>query len=238
MARRTKEEAAATRERILDAAAQVFAEQGVSHASLEQVAEAAQVTRGAVYFHFRDKCALFQALMDRSPFPVDAVHEASCSAGTPADPLDRIERQLLQVLHLAATNPAMRRTLEIVCERVEYVGELLPLHRRVQQARDTWVADIEHELDAAARQGIIAPGLPRHALALGLAAQAEGLIRSWLADPAFDLVQVGQQVLGLQLVALRGGTGAPTDRKRGNPRTRRGSEASRTERGAHPDRNA
>lgn len=223
MARRTKEDAAATRERILHAAAEVFAAQGVSHASLEQVAEAARVTRGAVYFHFKDKCALFQALMARSPFPVDAVHEASCSAATPADPLDHIEGQLLQVLHLAATDPTMRRTLEIVCEKVEYVGELLPLHRRVQQTRETWVADIEHALDAAADQGLMPPGLPRHALALGLAAQAEGLIRSWLADPAFDLVEVGRQALRLQLGAIRQAAEMPASERRVSARPRPGS---------------
>jgi TetR/AcrR family acrAB operon transcriptional repressor len=203
MARRTKEEAAATRERILDAAAQVFVEHGVSRASLEEVAEAAKVTRGAVYFHFKDKCALFQALMDRSPFPVDAVHDANRTANDDADPLARIERQLVQVLRLASSDPAMRRTVEIVCEKVEYVDELLPLRRRVQHTRETWVQDIERELDAAASQGRIDHRLPRHALALGLAAQAEGLIRSWLADPAFDLVQVGRQVLRLQLQAMR-----------------------------------
>lgn len=76
------------------------------------------------------------------------------------------------MLQLSAIDPTMRRTLEIVCEKVEYVGELLPLHRRVQQARATWLADIERELDAAARQGITTPGQPRHALTLGLAAQA------------------------------------------------------------------
>jgi TetR/AcrR family transcriptional regulator, acrAB operon repressor len=203
MARRTKEEAAATRERILDAAAQVFVEHGVMRASLEEVAEAARVTRGAVYFHFKDKCALFQALMDRSPFPVDAVHHATRVTTDHADPLTRIERQLVQVLRLASTDPAMRRTVEIVCEKVEYVDELLPLRRRVQHTRETWVQDIERELDAAASLGLITPHLPRHALALGLAAQVEGLIRSWLVDPAFDLVQVGRQVLRLQLQAMR-----------------------------------
>ena len=52
MARRTREEALATREQLLDAAEQVFRERGVGHASLAEVAYAAGVTRGAVYHHF------------------------------------------------------------------------------------------------------------------------------------------------------------------------------------------
>ena len=47
MARRTKEEAQATRVQILDAAERVFHAQGVSRASLAEVAKAAGVSRGA-----------------------------------------------------------------------------------------------------------------------------------------------------------------------------------------------
>ncbi len=49
MARRTKEEAAATRDSILDAAEQLFVEQGVSRTTLQHIASAAGVTRGAIY---------------------------------------------------------------------------------------------------------------------------------------------------------------------------------------------
>lgn len=217
MPRRTKEEAAATRERILDAAAAVFAEHGLAHASLEQVAEKAGLTRGALYFHFKDKCALFEALMSCSPFPVDAVHaQGGCHAS--ADALQALEQCLLEVLKLASTRADMRRTLEIVCEKVEYVGELLPLRARVQQARATWVDDISRLLEQAAQQGLLKPRLPRHALALGMAAQMEGLVRHWLVDPAaFDLVRVGRQNVQLQLQVLRN-EAAPEARHR--PTTR------------------
>jgi len=48
MVRRTKEEAEQTRDQILDAAEILFFERGVAHTSLEQIARAAGVTRGAV----------------------------------------------------------------------------------------------------------------------------------------------------------------------------------------------
>jgi AcrR family transcriptional regulator len=48
VARKTMEEAAGTRSRIVDAAERVFREKGVAHASLEDVAAAARVTRGAI----------------------------------------------------------------------------------------------------------------------------------------------------------------------------------------------
>ena len=54
MVRRTKEAAAITREQLLDAAERVFRERGVAGSSLAQIAAEAGVTRGAVYWHFRD----------------------------------------------------------------------------------------------------------------------------------------------------------------------------------------
>ena len=72
MARKTKAEAEATRESILDAAEQMFFEQGVSRTSLEQIARAANVTRGAIYWHFRNKQALFEAMLGRVRNPMEA----------------------------------------------------------------------------------------------------------------------------------------------------------------------
>lgn len=49
MARRTKQEALKTRQQLIDAAIFTFAERGVTHTTLTDIAQAAQVTRGAVY---------------------------------------------------------------------------------------------------------------------------------------------------------------------------------------------
>ena len=65
MARCTAEEAARTREALLDAALEVFYEQGVASPSLTRVAERAGYSRGAVYGHFANKNDLFGALCDR-----------------------------------------------------------------------------------------------------------------------------------------------------------------------------
>ncbi|MBY0439824.1 MAG: TetR family transcriptional regulator, partial [Burkholderiales bacterium] len=55
MPRRTKDAARATHARILDMAEIEFQRRGVSRTSLTDIARAAGVTRGAVYWHFRDK---------------------------------------------------------------------------------------------------------------------------------------------------------------------------------------
>jgi len=63
MARKIREQALATRKRILDAAVEVFLEKGFQQSSLQNVAERAGVTRGAVYWHFRQRGDLLGALL-------------------------------------------------------------------------------------------------------------------------------------------------------------------------------
>ena len=59
------ERRAQTRERLLDAAAEVFNRLGYHGASLEAVADAAGYTKGAVYSNFASKSELFLALAER-----------------------------------------------------------------------------------------------------------------------------------------------------------------------------
>ncbi|WP_394825493.1 TetR/AcrR family transcriptional regulator [Pendulispora albinea] len=63
MARRTAEEAAKTRDAILDAGLQTFAELGFAAAQLEEIAKRAGVTRGAFYHHFTNKADLYLAVL-------------------------------------------------------------------------------------------------------------------------------------------------------------------------------
>ena len=91
MARRTKEEALATRHRLLDAAELLFQAQGVSNTSLQQIAERAGATRGAIYWHFKDKADLFDAMMERVKLPLEAA--ARNADESIQDPLDAIEEQ-------------------------------------------------------------------------------------------------------------------------------------------------
>lgn len=59
------QQAAATREALLAQSLALFARRGVSNTSLDDVATAAGVTKGAVYWHFRNKDELLQAILDR-----------------------------------------------------------------------------------------------------------------------------------------------------------------------------
>lgn len=75
-----QDRAKATREAILEGAAVVFEEHGYGSASLTQVSEAAQVTKGALYFHFQSKEELARAVIEEQ-HRVGLEHSAAVLAG-------------------------------------------------------------------------------------------------------------------------------------------------------------
>ena len=83
--RRTKEESELTRTAILDAAERIFCEQGYAVATIDGVSRAAGVTRGAFYWHFKDKADLLGALYARSLLPQEQI--LTTAAEMCSDPL-------------------------------------------------------------------------------------------------------------------------------------------------------
>jgi AcrR family transcriptional regulator len=75
----------ATRAALLDEATALFAARGYAGTSLEDVASASQVTRGAVYHHFASKQALFEAVLDLQEARVTAEVIAAASTADPWD---------------------------------------------------------------------------------------------------------------------------------------------------------
>ena len=91
---------AATRERLIDAAIDVFAEKGVLGASVEEICEAAGFTRGAFYSNFDDKDDLCVAMLQRlHDDEGSALQDAVTSVGDVADDAD-LDTLLLAAIEL------------------------------------------------------------------------------------------------------------------------------------------
>lgn len=73
MARRTKEQAEQTKQALLDTALEMFSRQGVSQTSLKSIAAGAEVTHGALYWHFKNRTDLVETLYEERALPLDAL---------------------------------------------------------------------------------------------------------------------------------------------------------------------
>ena len=201
MVRRTKQEALQTRSALLDAAEALFESRGVAGTSLQAVADAAGVTRGAVYWHFRDKVDLFNAMMDRAILPFEQ-HWLVPSPDDALNPLQRLHDLLCDILRQTATDARLQRALAISTQKVEYAGELNGIRERHLRVRDQALRRIEALLRLAAKAGSLPPGVPKSS-ARALHALVSGLIDNWMLDrEAFDLYRVGRTAVERLLAGL------------------------------------
>lgn len=202
MVRRTKEEALATRCQLLDAAEHVFSEQGVAHASLADIASAAGLTRGAVYWHFQNKSDLISALWERVALPMQQALDAIRSEYA-HDALGMLRAKSRWVLAQVVHHDSTRKLMMILLLRCEFVDELATARSFMLGQRESCVAQLTEEFRLAINnQQLSATVDPQHA-AIGLLATMDGLCLHWLIDPQrFDLEKIGTATMDAYLDGL------------------------------------
>ena len=224
MARRTKAEALATRDRILDAAERVFSRRGATRPSLEDIAAAAGVTRGAIYWHFRNKADLFAAMLARVTLPMEEMVGRSGDDAL-TDPLGYIRRCMVTVLRKTTDDAQTRRVFEIVCHKCEYVDEMAKVRDRYVEMRADCLGEPERGVLNAIRRGLLPAGVHARSAAVGLHALVDGLISNWLLEPKyFPLAREAERMVDQYLAGLGARTHglARTVRGRARPAATRG----------------
>jgi len=202
MVRKTKEDALATRDSILDAAAILFAEHGVSRTTLQHIATAAGVTRGAIYWHFEDKGAMFNAMMERAAMPLESAM-ALLDQPDSTDPLGDLREYAVCVFRLTVDDPTARRTFEIATLKMEYTDEMTAVRERRAHNQAEWIRRTESRVRLGIKIGQIKPTIKPRAVALGMWALMDGLIRNWLIGPEFNLIKMGGEIIDTHLDSLR-----------------------------------
>lgn len=201
MVRRTKAEAEQTRHAVLDAAERLFHAKGVSATSLSDIAAAAGVTRGAIYWHFKDKVDVFNAMMERVTLPLeDLVHAAVQNSQGRA--LEGLRAVIKSTMERMQSDAQFRHVFDITRNRAAYVAEMQPVHERLTRTRDAFLAHTQKALELDALAQGVALRLPLAQAAIILHSQIDGLIHFWLMSPgAFDLPTTGMAAFD---VAVRG----------------------------------
>ncbi|GGD92609.1 TetR family transcriptional regulator [Aureimonas endophytica] len=193
--RRTKEEAQETRDALLDAAEAVFHREGVARATLSQIASEAKVTRGAIYWHFSGKAALFKAMCERVSAPEEEffVEQAERRDG---GTLANLRALGLEMVRRFVANGHAQRVHEILLFRCEYVGEMseaLAERREKEKAFDRAVLEA---FDHARQAGELGAGWTSELAAAALRCAVMGAISDWLRlDRGYDLMEVAALLL-------------------------------------------
>ncbi|MDM3063921.1 multidrug efflux transporter transcriptional repressor AcrR [Citrobacter sp. CK180] len=199
MARKTKQQAQETRQHILDVALRLFSRQGVSSTSLAEIAKAAGVTRGAIYWHFKNKSDLFSEIWELSESNIGEL-EIEYQAKFPDDPLSVLREILVHLLEATVTEERRRLLMEIIFHKCEFVGEMAV----VQQAQRSICVEsydrIEQTLIHCIKAKMLPGNLMTRRAAILMRGYISGIMENWLFAPqSFDLKKEARDYVAILL---------------------------------------
>jgi TetR/AcrR family acrAB operon transcriptional repressor len=202
MARKTKAEAAATREALLDAAENMFIEHGVARTSLDQIARHAGMTRGAVYWHFKNKADLFHAMLRRVRLPFEDLVEELDDPTLDQKPLEAIRLACMSGF-LRLEQPRYRRVHSILLHHCETFGDIDPLSMQNEMAEDTCSALLKY-FNMAAKLDQLRPCLAPDIAAQIMQAMLGGLFHDWLRNHEhYSIYREGARLVETQLALMQ-----------------------------------
>ncbi|MBA3696098.1 MAG: TetR family transcriptional regulator [Methylotenera sp.] len=182
MVRKTKEDAELTRQGIIDAARAVFLARGVSRSTLEHIATKADVTRGAVYWHFKNKTEIFHAIRDQVFLPLMDRMDDTLTVENKDDPLTQIENSLCDTITELNENTQMQQTYEIMMIKCEYVDEFATVLQQILSNCSNITEKIQLAYERAKAQDLLAGSHSPRVLALDTHLFFSGLLHMWVKD--------------------------------------------------------
>ncbi|KLN96006.1 multidrug efflux transporter transcriptional repressor AcrR [Moellerella wisconsensis] len=189
MARKTKQQAEITRQEIIDAAIKTFSERGVSTTSLADIAKAAGVTRGAIYWHFKNKADLFYQACEFSDSQI-LLAERNYRLKYINDPLSSLRELLIYILTEFIDNPKNRALMEIFFHKCEMVGEMAAV---VDFKRENYMAShsrIVDQLQLCIDAGQLPANLNVECASIMVHSMISGILENWLFQPeSFNIYQ-------------------------------------------------
>jgi TetR/AcrR family transcriptional regulator, fatty acid metabolism regulator protein len=201
---RVQERSRTRRQRVLDAALEVFTSHGYGDSAIDEIARVSETSKGGLYFHFPSKQALFLALLDEASGALLTRVETAMAAET--DPLARGDAALLEVLHAFGGHRLLARLL-----LVDAVGAGKDFATKLDDLHASFAALIACCLDDAVSQGMIPPQNTRIAAQAWYGAVNHVVLR-WLmtGEPR----HLEDTYPALRRLLLHGVTGASLEQER------------------------
>lgn len=203
--RKTKTEAQKTRQYLLDAALEVFWRDGVTRASLQAIAQEAGVTRGALYWHFKNKEDLFETLFEQQYADFFAAFNDQTLRDN-QDVWTHLQHNLTTMFETLATRESKHKFCNVMfskCEQTagnETITELACRYHRLFQKQ------IAYALQLSREQGRLPENTDIELAAICLESSLVGLIKIWIDEPErFDLIAKSKRVIAANMRVLQQG---------------------------------
>lgn len=181
--RRTKEDAAKTRQSVIDAALRLFGQRGYSGTTLRLIAAEAGCSRGPIYWHFANKEELFEAILAYSQLPLENLikeyqdsHEQDDPDAVAADFARRWLRLLLEDAYF-------RDSFEIFLNKTEFTEEVSKTLQRERALTASLIATFSGLVERSRVLRDIHPAQPSQTVAFAMYSYLMGVTQSWFLYP-------------------------------------------------------
>ena len=178
--RKTKEEAENTKNKILKSALKVFLKKGYSRTSLTDIAENAGFTRGAVYWHFKDKSEILERII--SKFNKRFSYKQNVILESSLDPMNKIKEMININLPLLFSNKEFRDFIELTWFKTEIDQHKGLLQGKIEITKvfnDTLAALFREASD----EGVLNEGVDPKIAALSVTSLINGIYRGYFVIP-------------------------------------------------------
>lgn len=201
--RRTKTEALKTKEYLMLAALDTFYKKGIARTSLNEIAQAAGVTRGALYWHFKNKEDLFDALFQRICDDIEScIKEDSNNNNEQAWSSFRLTlTRFFERLQHNELHYKFHSILFLKCEHTEQNAAVIDIADKHQSI---WREKITEVLTKSIAQHALSEDLDTDMAVIFIKSMLDGLIWRWLSsDKSFDLAQTAPRMIDILLDNLK-----------------------------------
>ena len=201
--RKTKAEALKTREYLMLAALDTFYRRGVARASLSEIAQTAGVTRGALYWHFKNKEDLFDALFQYIFNDFSSRLAADIESASP-DTWENLRLALLNMFERMQHNEMHRKFMSILHLKCEHTEQNEAIVNLMTQYNRMWHDQLTAAMELCVRQQKLPDNLTIDLASVYLKSVCTGLTQIWLMNPdRFDLEKTAPLMVNTAMDALQ-----------------------------------
>lgn len=200
--RKTKTESFKTRQHLLSAALEVFHRQGVSRSTLQEIAQEAGVTRGALYWHFKNKEDLFEALFEQ----IFVESELNINEQLPEtdDAWVLLRQQLINIFKNLSEHEWHRKFCNVINMKCEHTSNNETITKLAEKYHKMFLARIAKIVHLCHVQGRLPDNIDLELAIIYLESSFIGIIRLASFQPdEFDLMKVAQCTIDTSMQALQ-----------------------------------
>ncbi|MBL4804622.1 MAG: TetR family transcriptional regulator [Alphaproteobacteria bacterium] len=197
--RRTKEDAHNTREDILNAAVTIFSEKGVGASTLEEIAQKANVTRGAIYWHFKNKAEIFDALHERMHRPIVEMLIEDIEKDHP-EPIQQLRDMCVRLLMNIEEDAMKRQAMMLFIIKTNYSGDMAIYKENYLAKKEEGKKLFRRYFEKAQKAGKLSKDSNPELLTEAISCYMKGVLHEYLINPeGFNMKKKAPQLIELFL---------------------------------------